>query len=147
MSGGVREESFGPLLPEGFVPLWLNSPIPAKFEADGTLLQVRPGSWEIELAARGPKVLDAIQTPAVGRNLPGSEIWSYRANDRLRVSAVEGLPPVDPLQSGVPRQWASLPAFRVEAEALFAIAERSRGLVSPSNDLQLKRTIWLDFDV
>jgi hypothetical protein len=147
VSGGVREESFGPLLPEGFVPLWLNSPIPAKFEADGTLLlQVRPGSWEIELAARGPEALDAVQTPAVGRNLPASEIWSYRANDRLRVSAVEGLPPVDPLQSGVPRQWASLPAFRVEAEALFTITERSRGVVSPSNDLQLERTLWLDFD-
>jgi hypothetical protein len=147
VSGGVREESFGPLLPEGFVPLWLNSPVPAKFEADGTLLlQVRPGNWEIEMVARGPEALSVIQTLAAGRNLPGTEIWSYRANDRLRVTAVDGLPPVDPLQSGVPRQWASLPAFRVEAEALFTITERSRGVVSPSNDLHLERTLWLDFD-
>ena len=147
VSGGVREESFGPLLPDGFIPLRLESEIPAKFEADGTLLlQVRPGVWEIEMVARGPAGLDAVQAPGAGRNLPQTEIWSYRTNSRLRVTAVEGLPPVDPLQSGVPSDWESLPAYRVEADTLFSITERSRGVVAPSNELALGRTIWLDFD-
>ena len=37
VSGSVREESFGPILPEGFVPLSLNSELPARLEADGRL--------------------------------------------------------------------------------------------------------------
>ena len=147
VSGGVREESFGPLLPEGFVPLRLRSDIPAKFEADGTLLvQVRPGIWEIEMAARGPAALNEVPAPVAGRNLPPTEIWSYRANDRLRVTAVEGLPPVDPSQVGVPYDWATLPAYRVEGGAALSITERSRGVVAPSNELLLERTMWLDFD-
>ena len=147
VSGSVREEAFGPLLPEGFVPLRLMSPIPARFEADGTLhLQVRPGTWQIEMAARGPSALNEVPVPATGANLPPTEIWSYRSNDRLRVTAAEGLAPVDPQQVNVPVDWASLPAFRVEPDQAFSIVERSRGLVSPSNELSLKRTIWLDFN-
>ncbi|MDA1063055.1 MAG: hypothetical protein O2907_01755 [Proteobacteria bacterium] len=53
VSGGVREELFGPLLPDGFVPLTLNSQLPARFEPDGKLrVQVRPGAWNIEITAR-----------------------------------------------------------------------------------------------
>ncbi len=147
VSGSVREEVFGPLLPEGFVPLNLRSPLPAKLESDGTLrLQVRPGSWAIEVESRGPAALNEIMAPATGSNLPASEIWSYESNDRLRVTAVEGLPPVDPVQVDVPGNWQSLPAFRVDTSATFAITERSRGLIAPTNELLLDRTLWLDFD-
>ena len=147
VSGSVREETFGPLLPEGFTPLRSTSPIPARFEADGTLqLQVRPGSWQIEIAARGDGALNEIVVPATGTNLPEAEIWSYAANDRLRITAVEGLTPVDPAQVDVPGNWASLPAFRVDSGAMFSITERSRGVVAPSNELALDRTMWLDFD-
>jgi hypothetical protein len=147
VSGSVREERFGPLLPEGFVPLSMKSPIPAKLEADGTLhVQVRPGRWEIEVAARGSGALNEIRAPATGVNLPETEIWSYAANDRLRVSAVEGLPPVDPLQVDVPYEWESLPAYRVGPNVVFPITERSRGVVAPHNELALARTMWLDFD-
>ncbi len=147
VSGGVREEAVGPLLPQGFVPLGLQSPLPARVEADGRLhLQVRPGRWVIELVARGPAVLDEITSPAPGANLPDTEVWSYASNDRLRVTAVEGLPPVDPVQAGVPSAWQAMPAFRVASGDSFSITERSRGKVSASNDLALQRTLWLDFD-
>jgi hypothetical protein len=53
VSGSVREELFGPVLPDGFVPLTLNSQLPARLEPDGRLrVQVRPGSWGIEITAR-----------------------------------------------------------------------------------------------
>ena len=147
VSGSVREESFGPVLPDGFVPLSLNSELPARLEADGRLrLQVRPGRWIVYLTARGPSALDAISASPRGANLPDSEIWSYQSNDRLRVTAAEGLPPVDPLQVGVPANWETFPAFRVEAGAILEINERSRGVVSASNELTLDRTMWLDFD-
>ncbi len=148
VSGSVREELFGPILPEGFVPLNLQSQLPARLESDGNLrLQVRPGRWTVFISARGPAVLDAIQRQQdAGTNLPAAEIWSYQSSDRLRVTAVEGLPPVDPTQVQVPGNWRSYPAFRVDPGAAFRITERSRGVVSATNELALARTIWLDFD-
>ena len=146
VSGSVREEVFGPILPEGFVPLSLQSQLPAKLEADGNLhLQVRPGRWLVHLAARGPAVMNEIRSRSGGTNLPGSEIWSYQSNDRLRVTAAEGPTPVDPAQVEVPGNWQAFPAFRVDADGSLFISERSRGIVSASNELSLSRTLWLDF--
>ena len=147
VAGGVREELFGPVLPDGFVPMQIDSPLPVRLEADGKLrAQVRPGRWQVRLIARAPGALDTVPRPSVGTNLPDTEIWSYRSNDRLRVTAVEGLPPVDPRQAQVPDQWSQLPAFRVAAGATMMIVERSRGLVARDNELALNRTLWLDFD-
>jgi len=147
VSGSVREELFGPILPEGFVPLSIHSQLPAKLEADGNLrLQVRPGSWTVYLTARGPGVLNAITRPGKGTNLPDTEIWSYQSNDRLRVTAADGPPPVDPVQAEVPNNWNNFPAFRIDTGATLEILERSRGIVSAVNELALNRTIWLDFN-
>lgn len=147
VSGSVREEVFGPILPDDFVPISIQSKLPAKLEADGNLrIQVRPGRWTIYLTARGAGVTDSITRPPEGINLPDDEIWSYQSNDRLRVSAAEGLPPVDPVQVEVPENWEMYPAFRMAAGATFAVTERSRGAVSAVNELGLKRTMWLDFD-
>jgi hypothetical protein len=147
VSGSVREEVFGSVLPEGFVPLSIASALPAKLGADGDLhLQVRPGRWTIQLLARGSGVEDLIARPPLGSNMADDEIWSYRPNDELRVTAVEGLPPVDPSQVEVPGEWQSLPAFRMQVGAGFSLIERSRGVVSASNELELSRTMWLDFN-
>jgi hypothetical protein len=147
VAGGVREELFGPVLPAGFVPMLIDSPLPVRLEADGKLrAQVRPGRWQIAVTARAPAVLDALSLPAGAANLPDTEIWSYRSSDRLRVTAVEGLPPVDPQQARVPNQWSQLPAFRVMAGDTMTIIERSRGIVAHDNELALNRTFWLDFD-
>ena len=146
VSGSVREEVFGPILPDGFVPLSLQSQLPAKLESDGNLrLQVRPGRWIVYLAARGPAVVNEIKGSSGRTNLPDSEVWSYQSNDRLRVTAAEGLPPVDPVQVEVPGNWQTFPAFRVDGDAALLISERSRGVVSASNELSLSRTLWLDF--
>ena len=147
VSGSVREELFGPLLPDGFVPLTLDSQLPARLEADGKLrVQVRPGTWRIEVTARAAAVLDTVAMPAPESNLPDTEIWSYQSNDTLRVTAPEGLPPVDPVQVEVPAEWSGLPAFRVAAGEALQITERSRGIVSADNELHLSRTMWLAFD-
>ena len=147
VSGSVREEVFGPILPDGFVPLSLQSQLPAKLEADGNLhLQVRPGRWVVHLGARGPAVMNEVRSGSGRTNLPESEVWSYQSNDRLRVTAAEGLAPVDPAQVEVPGNWQSFPAFRVDGDASLMINERSRGVVSANNELSLSRTLWMDFD-
>lgn len=146
VSGSVREEVFGPILPNGFIPLRIQSQLPAKLESDGKLrLQVRPGRWEIHLIARGPGVVNEIAVQSPGVNIPATEIWSFQANDQLRVAAAEGLAPVDPVQVEVPSDWQHYPAFRMDADATFTINERSRGIVSAVNELGLTRTMWLDF--
>ncbi len=147
VSGSVREELFGPILPEGFVPVSIDSALPARLEPDGRLrVQVRPGRWEVSLTARAPGVANEITLSDTESNLPDSEIWSYRAYDRLRVTAPEGLPPVDPLRVQVPNAWAGLPAFRVNRGDTLTITERSRGIVSAENQLALNRSMWLDFE-
>ncbi|MDH3532504.1 MAG: hypothetical protein OEO82_06205 [Gammaproteobacteria bacterium] len=147
VSGSVREESLGPLLPEGFVPLAINSQLPARLEPDGNLrLQIRPGRWVIDISARGPQALDAVLLPESASNLPDSEIWSYQSNDLLRVTAAEGLPPVDPEQANVPPGWRELPAYRVTPGDSLIINERSRGIVGAENQLMLERQMWLDFN-
>ena len=147
VAGSVREELFGPILPDGFTPLTINSGLPARFESDGKLrVQVRPGSWVIEIAARGAAVVDSLTMPAPETNLPDTEIWSYSANDTLRVTVPEGLTPVDPLQVDVPNGWNQLAAFRVSGGETLNVVERSRGIVSAENDLTLSRTMWMTFD-
>ena len=107
---------------------------------------MRPGRWSVSLTARGPEVLNAITLPPAEVNLPDTEIWSYRSNDRLRVTAAEGLPPVDPVQVQVPGKWESLPAFRIQPGETLTLVERSRGIVAADNELLLNRQMWLDFD-
>ena len=147
VSGRIREAQFGPLLPDGFVPLALNSPLPARLEPDGNLtVQVRPGTWVIDITARGPQTLDALTLPTAESNMPPDEIWAYAANDRLRVTAVEGVAPVDPQQVEVPPEWRNFPAFRLQPGDTMTIVERSRGIVTAENELRLNRQMWLDFD-
>jgi hypothetical protein len=147
VSGSVREELFETVLPEGFAPLDISSQLPARLEADGNLrLQLRPGRWTVFLTARGPAVIDALSMSDAGANMPDTEIWSYQSNDRLRVTAAEGLPPVDPQQVQVPDNWRNYPAFRAAPGGALSIVERSRGIVSAANELDVQRTMWLDFD-
>ncbi len=148
-AGEAREERLARVLPEGFVPVALESALAARLDADGRLrVQLRPGSFEITLDARGPGVLATVARPPRG---PGAwardEIWSFRGEDRLRVAAVSGAESVDPAQVAVPEEWRGLPAFRVGAGGRVVVEERSRGLAAvDDNRLTLSRELWLDFD-
>ncbi|MEO1246949.1 MAG: hypothetical protein AAFX56_14805 [Pseudomonadota bacterium] len=147
VSGSVREVLFGPLLPESYAPVSLGGQLPARFEPDGRLrVQLRPGRWQLELKARAPGSVDALTVPSGGSNLPDSEILSYLAVDRLRVTAPEGLVPVDPTRVDVPNEWQSFPAFRLTEGDELTIVERSRGIVDVANTLSLNRRMWADFD-
>jgi hypothetical protein len=145
--GSVREVVLEPTLPGGFIPLTLESPLPARLESDGKLrLQVRPGTWEVRLLARGDGVLEELALPAPASHLPDAEIWSYRSNDRLRVTVPEGVAPVDPDQVSVPGDWRELPAFRIEPGESLRIVQQSRGMVAADNQLTLDRDMWIDFE-
>ncbi len=148
IAGDGREELLSRVLPEGYVPLSLEGNLPARIEPDGRLrVQARAGSWGITIVARGPGVAQSLRRPAPNGPWARDEIWSFAADDRLRVVAVEGVSGVDPAQTGVPPQWAELPAYAMTAASEMRIVERSRGLAaSDDNELRLHRTLWLDFD-
>jgi hypothetical protein len=148
VAGDGREELLSRPLPEGFVPLSLDSELPARIEPDGRLrVQVRAGSWEVTIAARGPGVAQSLKRPKVDGPWAREEVWSFAADDRLRLVAVEGASGVDPVQTGVPATWRNLPAYRMTEDTELRVVERSRGLSSADeNQLQLNRTLWLDFD-
>lgn len=148
VSGAGREVLLGPVLPTGFVPMALDGALPARMEPDGRLrVQLRPGRHEFELEARGAGVAGVIARPAAGEPWPADEIWSFAGIDRLRVAAVEGAESIDPAQANVPDDWREYPAFHIAGGGSLNVVERSRAQGNQDdNQLNLRRTIWLDFN-
>ena len=148
VSGDAREEVLARVLPDGFVPLATSGELPMRFEPDGQLrVQLRSGEHELTITARGTSAADTIAVPQGTGTWAGEEVWSYGSNDRLRITALEGAPPIDPIQAGVPDAWRSMSAFRLQRGATITIAERSRGLSSAdAHRLTLNRQLWLTFD-
>jgi hypothetical protein len=148
VSGDGREELLARVLPEGFTPLSLESVLPARLEADGRLrVQVRAGSWDVMLTARGAGVATDLARP-VGEGIwAAEEVWSFASQDRLRVADAQGAEGIDPAQANAPPEWRGYPAFRMTRESKLSIVERSRGMANADDSrLQLQRRIWLDFD-
>ncbi|MBX5462781.1 MAG: hypothetical protein IRZ28_17030 [Steroidobacteraceae bacterium] len=148
VSGEGREETLARVLPEGFTPLSLRSELPARLEPDGRLrVQVRAGSWELDLAARAAGVVSRVRRPPLGEGLwARDEVWSFASDDRLRVAAAQGPEGIDPAQANVPDEWRGFPAFRMTPDSILEVSERSRGLENAEeNRLTLWRELWLDF--
>jgi hypothetical protein len=149
IGGAAREERLGPPLPPGFVPLSLESPLPARFDPDGRLrVQVRPGRWAIRFSARyeGPASALSLAPPAAGDAWAPQEVWVFESRPALRLVSVEGTV-VDPQQTSLPAEWQSLPAYQMTPGATLKLVERRRGDAEPAPDeLSLDRRWFLDFD-
>ncbi len=146
VSGQGREELLGGVLPGGFAPISLAGNLPAMLETDGRMrVQVRPGSWELQVRARALAPLAVVEAPAARERWATEEVWSYQAQPWLRVTSVQGGRSVDPARAGVPQDWQELPAVMLSPGETLQVEERSRGLASSdSTRLQLIRTLWLD---
>ncbi len=147
VSGQAREELLGPALLPEFLPLALDSPLPARLEVDGRLrVQLRPGTWTISLTARHRGPLDTLNLPAAEASWPAQEIWSFQAHNALRVVQVEGAPALDPTQTHLPDAWRSWPAYLLQPGETLRFIARTRGVAEPAPErLTLSRTLWLDF--
>ena len=143
VAGQGREEVLRNLVQPGFVAIALESELPARVEADGSLrVQVRPGRWELVLGTRATGLPAEIRPELAA----AEEIWSYRSNDRVRITVLEGADAVDPGQAGVPEEWADLPGFHVVAGDVLKIAVHSEAGGAEANQLRLNRELWRDFD-
>jgi hypothetical protein len=146
-SGKQREQVLGMVLPEGVVPISISSDIPARLERDGTLrAQLRPGNWQIRVTGRYSKKQDAIAIPKTIGVFAPDEIWSFEAQNQLRLVQVEGVNAIDPTQTELPTEWHSLPSYYVKGGDVMTLTEKKRGIADETPDqLQLSRKIWLDY--
>lgn len=146
-SGQAREEVLGPALPEGFVPLSLDSEAwAARLDDDGLLhVQVQPGSNTITLTARAAAPINKL-TARIPEHWAAQEIWSYQTVPSLRVTSISGAVQVDPRQADVPDDWSNFPAYAMNDGDSLDIEQRTRGLDDTlGNRLNLQREAWLDF--
>jgi hypothetical protein len=148
VSGKTRDFFLPSPLPTGFIPMSLESPLPAQFqqgEQGGRIkVQVKAGTWDVELKARhqGP-VTEFVAPPSDF----GDEVWAFEARNDLRLVNVTGVPAVDPNQTTLPDDWKSYPAYRMKPGDKMAFEEKRRGDSDPQPDqLSLNRDLWLDFD-
>ncbi|MCQ8104424.1 hypothetical protein NP590_09950 [Methylomonas sp. SURF-2] len=148
VSGRAREISLPYALLPSFIPVLLDSPLPARLEADGRLLlQVRPGHWRIGLLARHPQALSQLDLSIQDPTWPESELWAFQAMPGLRLVEIEALPAVDPSQTNLPEEWQHLPTYQIKQGQSMRFKLIRRGDPEPEpNQLSLQRKLWLDFD-
>ena len=148
VSGQAREIRTGIILPPGFVPQALKSPLPARLESDGTLrLQLKPGNWSIELITRHQGPIDILAMPDPQGPWATQEVWSIQTCNDLRVVSIEGGTAIDPAQIDMPHAWKQLPAYLMKPNQPIKLVTRKRGDSDPAAEqLHLQRTLWLDFD-
>ena len=145
VSGQARKIKLEKVLLEGFIPMSIKSSLPARLGANGELMvQVRPGRWEISILSRskGPVYKLGPEKTAYGQ-----EIWSFKAQNHLRMVRTDGVQSVDPNQTDLPSKWKKFPAFIINPGNVIVFKGIRRGDPDPAPDqLHLKRTWWLDFN-
>ena len=148
VSGKAREISLPHALLPAFIPISLDSPLPARIESNGSLLlQVRPGRWNISLHARHPQPLSQLDLGFEDTSWPPSELWSFQAMPALRLVEIENLPAIDASQTNLPPEWRHLPAYQIKQGQSMGFKLIRRGDPEPEpNQLNLQRTLWLDFN-
>jgi hypothetical protein len=144
VSGGSREVLLERILPETAVPMELVSRLPARLDTEGRLrVQARAGQWEIRIVARMPAAVRKMVSPGILEE----EIWSFNPRHDLRMVEIEGAAPVEPTQTEMPAEWRPLPAYLIKTDTELVFKEIRRGDPQPAPDrLNLRRTLWLDFD-
>ncbi len=148
VSGEQREIKLAKPILNDFIPLSLQSPLPARIEPDGQLLiQLRPGRWHVDIEARSVKETNSIPLETIGAGWPASEIWAFDARPDLRVTEVNNLEAIDASQTNSPEEWRHLPSYKVNQGGNMVLKVIRRGDPEPEpNQLTIKRKLWLDFD-
>ncbi len=150
VSGTPREIILGPVMSmDQSVPVSLSSSLPARLEPDGRLrIQVRPGQWNLTLSTRQNGPVSSLQFTRPDDSFwPQEEIWVFNSHPNLRVVEIEGVPPIDPLQTSLPPQWQKFPAYRLLAGDTMQFKQIKRGDPLPAPDqMNMNRNIWLRFD-
>ncbi len=148
VSGREREISLAGAVLPGLTPTALDSPLPARVEADGTLrLQIRPGQYTVQVDSLRREVGNQWSIAEVVSPWPAQEIWAFAAEPTLRTVTLSGAPIIDASQTALPLPWQTLPAYLLTPSDTLVLEEQYRGDPNPpANTLHLSKNLWLDFD-
>jgi hypothetical protein len=148
VAGKSREELLGHILPAGWKPASLESPIPVALDDAGQMkAQVRAGKWTLHLTAFR---LDPPAEIAFGKGVKpaaAEQLVAFKAQPDFRLVEITGLPAVDVSQTSFPDKWHEFPVYRWETAAPFRMEERMRGMgLQKPEGLTIRRELWLDQD-
>ncbi|WP_051272487.1 hypothetical protein [Fundidesulfovibrio putealis] len=145
VSGRVRTIALDGLLPPGTEPMAVQAPVPVGFGPGGQVLaQAGAGRYDLEIVSRA---LEPMKAMGPATTPFGREIWAFAADPALRDVQPRGLAPIDPQTTELPDAWKKYPAFLAEKDAVLTLDVIRRGESGPrSDDLNVRRTLWLDFD-
>ncbi|MDD5112573.1 MAG: hypothetical protein PHC94_01040 [Methylobacter sp.] len=147
VSGQQREIRLAKPMLDDFIPMQLQSALPARLEPDGQLLlQVRPGHWQIDLLARHISEINTLTLNTDNQNWPDSEVWVFEAHPALRMVEIAQPAAIDASQTNLPDDWKALPAYKIDQGQAMSLNVIRRGDPEPEpNQLNLNRQLWLDF--
>ncbi len=148
VSGEQREIKLRLPMSKTFIPMRLDSPLPARIEPDGSLLvQLRAGRWHIDLLARHVGPVSELSFKRRDKIWPNQEVWAFSAHPHIRLVEIQNVDAIDAQLTNIPDTWKNLPAFRVKDGDTMNFKVIRRGDPNPEPDkLILMRTLWLDFD-
>ncbi|MCB1619138.1 MAG: hypothetical protein KDI44_00210 [Thiothrix sp.] len=148
VSGKQRNAVLAPVLLDGMIPLRIESSLPTRLDGrQGLQVQLRPGEWTLEISGRAVGDQTRFALPASQEPWPTQEVWVLAADPQVRQVEVSGAPSIDPNQTLLPGDWKSLPAYLLSAGDSLSLNVVQRGAVPEgSNELNLVRNLWLDFD-
>jgi hypothetical protein len=148
VAGKSREESLGQILPAGWKPAALESPIPVALDDAGRMkAQVRAGKWTVRLSAFRLDQPAQIAYADGAQPAAAEQFVAFKAQPDFRLVEITGLPAVDVSQTSFPDKWREFPVYRWETAAPFRMEERMRGMgLQRPEGLTIKRELWLDQD-
>src|ERR1044071_3687472 len=80
VTGEVRDEVLGPVLPAGFAALTMSGHLAARLDDQNRVhVQVRPGVWSLDVTGRATAPLTKLGATALPAPWPSEEVWSFTA--------------------------------------------------------------------
>ncbi|MEH6911808.1 MAG: hypothetical protein V7459_14595 [Oceanicoccus sp.] len=148
VSGKAREVTFGGVMLADSEVLNIQSPIPARIEADGTIrAQITPGEHTVTVRSRFTQSPNTITTTKLTKEWPNVEYISFKSATDIRQAKLSGPISIDTTQISIPPQWVEYPTYRMGDGETLNIETEFRGDHSPgANELNVQRDLWLDFD-
>lgn len=148
VSGEMREEALGKVLPAGFELIAIEGELPTFLDGNGIMqVKLKPGSWTIRVIAYAKSTLLSWQRPEVLHHWPTDELWVFQSHENLRLGKVSGATMLDSSQADLPNTWYELPSYLVTAKDRLTYEVHHRGKpLHVENQLALHRTLWLSFD-
>ncbi|MGB1010738.1 MAG: hypothetical protein ACPGVP_13545 [Thiolinea sp.] len=147
VSGKQRNATLSPVLLDGFIPLQLDSPLPARIaEKQQLQVQLRPGEWTLQVTGRAASDQTTFTLPASEAPWPQQEVWVLQTDSAMRQVEASGVNSIDPNQTRLPTDWKSLPAYLMAPGQTLTLDVIQRGAAQTGKkNLSLRREMWLDF--